>query len=423
MYMSLYNGVLCLASPVISRHMNKRLQSGKEDIARYGERLGTPSIARPEGELLWIHAASVGEAISALSLVTGLLESAPDRYVLVTTGTRTSAEIMRERLPARAFHQYVPIDKKDYVSRFLDYWRPDIGLWMESEIWPNLIRETAARQIPSMLVNARITEKSFKNWRRFSGLSRLLFGSFDSCTAQSEASATRLRSLGARDVDYLGNLKFAADPLPVDVEALSALTEATQDRQIWLAASTHPGEDEKIVEVHKILSQVMSDLLTIIVPRHPERGDDIKKMAVRENFNVAVRSKDEKLTIATDIYVADTLSELGLFYRLVDVVFIGGSLVEKGGQNPMEAARLDCAIFFGPHMENFLEVAEEFKSESGAIDVKNAAELAQAVAKYLSSKAKREKIAGNAKNVVFKGNEICAAIITRVDNLLKERAS
>ena len=421
--MSLYNGVLCLASPVISRHMNKRLQSGKEDMARFGERLGTPSLARPEGELIWIHAASVGEAISALSLVDGLLESTPDRHVLVTTGTRTSAEIMRERLPARAFHQYVPVDKKDYVGRFLDYWRPDAGLWMESEIWPNLIRETAARQIPSMLVNARITEKSFKNWKRFGGLSRLLFGSFDGCTAQSEISAERLRILGARDVDYLGNLKFVADPLPVDLDALSVLSDATDGRQLWLAASTHPGEDEQIIEVHKILSQVMPDLLTIVVPRHPERGSEITDLALRLGYNAVRRSGGAKVTSSTDIYVADTMGELGLFYRLVDVVFIGGSLVEKGGQNPMEAARLDCAILHGPHMDNFSEVAEEFKTESGAINVKNAPDLAKAVATYLSNRAKREKIAKSAKNVATKGNAICAAIVAKVDHKLKARIS
>jgi len=423
MYMALYNGVLCLASPLISRHMSKRLQSGKEDIARFGERLGTPSLTRPEGELIWIHAASVGEAISALSLVDGLLESTMNRHVLMTTGTRTSAKIMRERLPTRAFHQFVPVDKKDYVGRFLDYWCPDAGLWMESEIWPNLIRETAARQIPSMLVNARITEKSFKNWRRFGGLSRLLFGSFEGCTAQSEISAERLRALGAHDVDYLGNLKFAADPLPVDQDALAILSEATDGRQLWLAASTHPGEDEQIIEVHKILSQVMPDLLTIIVPRHPERGGEITDMAARLGYNTVQRSGGNRITASTDVYVADTMGELGLFYRLVDVVFIGGSLVEKGGQNPMEAARLDCAILHGPHMDNFSEVVEEFETESGAIEVKNAADLAKAVATYLSNRAKQEKIAEIAKNVATKGNAICAAIVAKVDNKLKEGTS
>lgn len=423
MYMALYNGALYLASPVISRHMNKRLQSGKEDIARYSERLGTPSVARPEGEVIWIHAASVGEAISALSLVDGLLESSLDRHVLVTTGTRTSAEIMRERLPARAFHQYVPIDKKDYVARFLDYWRPDIGLWMESEIWPNLIRETAARGIPSMLVNARITDKSFKNWRRLGGFSKLLFGSFDGCTAQSEIYAERLRALGARDVEYLGNLKFAADPLPVDERALSILSEATEGRHLWLAASTHPGEDELIIEAHKILAQIMSNLLTVIVPRHPERGSDVTEMVSRLGCTAAQRSRGDKITPATDIYLADTIGELGLFYRLVDVVFIGGSLVEKGGQNPMEAARLDCAILYGPHMENFSEIAEEFRAESGAVEVKTSSDLSKTVETYLSNRTKREIIAEKAMNVAAKGNAICAAMVAKIDHKLEVRES
>jgi 3-deoxy-D-manno-octulosonic-acid transferase len=423
MYMALYNTILTLASPLISCHLNRRLQSGKEDMARFSERLGTPSHTRPTGVLIWIHAASVGESVSVLPLINGLLETSTDRHVMVTTGTRTSAAIMQDRLPKGAFHQYVPIDKKDNVNRFLDYWKPDIGLWIESEIWPNLIRETNRRQIPTMLVNARITEKSFNKWRRFPGLSNLLFGGFEECTAQSDISAERLRSLGAKNVTYLGNLKFAAEPLPYDEVALSDLKSLVHGRPVWLAASTHPGEEQQVIEVHKILKQAIPEILTIIVPRHPERGKEVNKIVTDQGLSAVRRSLTDPVAKFTDIYLADTMGELGLFYRLSDIVFIGGSLVEKGGQNLLEAARLDCAILHGPHMDNFSEVTKEFRLNAGAEEVKDSPELAKSVAMFLSNVSKRNEIAENAKRIASKGQEICQLVVSKVNNRLKGKQS
>ncbi|MCF8466771.1 MAG: 3-deoxy-D-manno-octulosonic acid transferase [Sneathiella sp.] len=419
MHMALYNGLLWVASPVLTRHMEKRLAIGKEDPARFEERFGVASRARPDGELVWIHAASVGEAVSALALVGGLLKRAPERQILVTTGTRTSAEIMAARLPERAFHQYIPIDRKVAVHRFLDHWRPELAIWMESEIWPNLIFETAARNIPMMLANARITKKSYDLWRKSLGFSKKLLGAFRYCSAQSEISAVRLRALGADPVECVGNLKFSSDPLPVDEGALRAMLARLKDRPLWLAASTHKGEEGYILAAHERLRADIPDILTVIVPRHPERGGEVAELAAAENIKTARRSAAEEITEETGIYVADTIGELGLFYRLAGIVYIGGSLIPNGGQNPLEAARLNCAVLYGPHMDNFADVMEEFQRLDAAREVHDAAELAEEVAGYLRCPATRDDMAARAAEVVKTGKLTLEKNLERIEDLLK----
>ncbi len=422
MYMALYNGLLRIGSPLLDHHLGKRLKSGKEDVARFAERLGTPSHVRPNGQLIWIHAASVGEAVSALALIEVLLGNSSERFILVTTGTRTSAEIMHSRLPGRAFHQYVPIDRKAGVAHFLDYWRPDLAIWMESEVWPNLICETAARDIPMMLLNARITEKSYKMWRRSLGFSKQLLGAFDYCSAQSDLSAKRLTELGARNVEYLGNLKFASKPLPYDQEVLEKLKMSLDTRRLWLAASTHPGEEDIILDAHLALKKEFPAILTLIVPRHPERGPDIRALAEKKDLKAALRSSEQLPSQETDIFIADTIGELGMYYRLADIVFVGGSLVDKGGQNLLEAAHLNCALLHGPHMENFLEVAAEMKQRNAAIEVRETRDLSTAVSSLLSDDSKRDEAAKNALQAVSKGASILENTAARVEEMLAKGA-
>ncbi|MBO0334325.1 3-deoxy-D-manno-octulosonic acid transferase [Sneathiella sp. CAU 1612] len=418
MQMALYNGLLWIGAPVLRRHMKKRLESGKEDPDRFQERLGTASLPRPEGELIWIHAASVGESISALPLIEGLLKSAGDRKVLVTTGTRTSAEIMASRLPDRTLHQYVPIDMKRAVRCFLDHWRPDLAIWIESEIWPNLIVESAERGIPMMMANARITEKSFQIWQKSLGFSRKLLRNFHFCSAQSEDSAARLRELGAHSVECFGNLKFAAEPLPVDPVALATLTKEIAGRPLWLAASTHRGEDEFVLAAHGRLRQKYPDLLTIIVPRHPERGGEVAALAADLGINAAQRSRAGEIETGTGVYVADTIGELGLFYRLAKIVFIGGSLVPTGGQNPLEAARLDCALLHGPHMDNFADVMQSFDEHAASVKVTDEETLAVAVAGYMDDPATRDEMAERASRVVAGGEVTLQKTLEQVEALL-----
>lgn len=420
MYMAIYNMALWAVSPLIRRHLEKRLAAGKEDRRRFSEREGEPSRTRPEGELIWIHAASLGESLSSLPLIKGLLANKSERSILVTTGSVTSANLMEERLPAGAFHQFVPVDKKENVRRFLDYWRPDLAIWIESELWPNLITETSRREIPMMMVNGRMTEKTFHLWRKSGGFGKKLISKFDYCHCQNVETEARLNFLGARDVACLGNLKYSADPLPLQKDPYRRMLRAVRNRKAWLAASTHPGEEAYIVEAHRTLKQIIPDLLTIIVPRHPERGDDIVGKVKMAGLSVVQRSKGQFPDINDEIYIADTIGELGLFYNLLDVVFVGGSLVPKGGQNLLEPARMHCAIVHGPHMDNFLDVAADLHAGDAAITVRNVAELTKAIGGLLASTGRRVEMAGNGLFVIRSGDRILDTVLAKIEELLSE---
>ncbi|MEH6494794.1 MAG: 3-deoxy-D-manno-octulosonic acid transferase [Pseudomonas marincola] len=396
----------------------KRLDAGKEDPERYEERFGEPSRMRPAGELIWIHAASVGESISALPLIKVLLAGQNDRTVLITTGSVTSAKIMADRLPTGAFHQFVPIDTKEAVNRFLDYWQPQTAIWLESEIWPNLIFETSRRKIPMMLLNARMTSGSFGMWRKTGGLIKKLLKKFDYIHAQSSLTADRLEYFGVKNIETLGNLKFCSPPLPFQKEPFRALKAATDKRKVWLAASTHKGEEAVVAQAHIILKQQIKSLLTVIVPRHPERADEIQEKLTSAGFKVARRSLRQKITDDTDFYLADTIGELGLFYRICDVVFIGGSLADKGGQNPLEAARLSCAIMFGPNMSNFSEIVRDLLENKAALQLKDGTELAKATYVLMTEINVRAELAYNATEVVKTGEALLGHIAKQVENKL-----
>ena len=326
-----------------------------------------------------------------LPLIGRILDRRADVHVLVTTGTVTSARLMGERLPRRALHQYVPVDRIDEVRRFLSHWRPDLALWTESEFWPNLIGETNRRDVPCLLVNARMSDASYARWQRFRGLITPLLASFELSLAQNEREAERLRGFGADNVQAVGNLKWAAPPLPVDAEELDRLRAATVGRAVWLAASTHDGEETAAADVHRSLAAAQPRLLTVIIPRHPERGGTIAADLRASGLTVAVRSRGETIEPATQVYLADGLGELGLFCRLAGVVFIGGSLVAHGGHNPLEPARLDCALLHGPHMFNFATIAEALAGAGATTVVADSSALSQAVSELLGDADLRDR--------------------------------
>jgi len=402
MSLALYRGVTALAGPLVERYLDHRLAQGKEEAARLGERRGAASRPRPAGFLAWVHGASVGEAVSALPLVDRLLAHGS---VLVTTGTVTSAALMAERLPAGALHQYVPVDRHAWVARFLEHWRPDLALWLESELWPNLVLATAARGVPMVLVNGRMSARSFARWHWAPGTIRQLLGAFDACLAQSEPIAARFRALGARAVSAPGNLKFAAPPLPADAAALAALRAALGDRPRWLAASTHPGEEAIAGRVHQALAAKFPGLLTIVAPRHPARGAEIAAaLPGRVTRRAAGQPPDG------DIHVADTLGELGLFYRVAPLVFIGRSLAAEGGQNPLEPARLGCAVLHGPHMENFIDALELLGNALTRVDDEPA--LAGAVGMLLADAEHRAALGARARERATRGADVLDAVMT-----------
>lgn len=416
--LGLYRLLTVLLGPAVAVYLRRRQRAGREHPERMVERFGHAGRARPAGPLIWIHAASVGEALSVLPLIDLLAARPQAPAILLTTGTVTSARLMAERLPAGAIHQFVPVDVPGAVKRFLDHWRPDLALWLESEFWPNLIRATRARGTPMLLVNARLGHRSYRRWRRLPGIIRPVLACFSLCLAQSRAEAERLIELGAPQARYGGNLKAAASPLPADETALADLQAILGDRPRWLAASTHDGEEVIAGDCHQRLKTDFPGLLTTIVPRHPERGGAIRDALTVRGLVVAQRSASQMPDDATDIYLADTLGELGLFYRLNDIAFIGGSLVPHGGQNPLEAARLGCAILHGPHVFNFAETVGELTAAGAAHMVADGAALAAEVAALLAAPDVRKQRIASATGVAAAGGRILEEIVREIDNHL-----
>lgn len=359
-------------APVAPFILQARVRRGKEDAGRLCERLGRPGLPRPAGELVWVHGASVGECLSMLPLVHSLLLK-PERSVLVTSGTVTSAALMGKRLPARAFHQFVPVDTKAAVSQFLDHWRPQAALFVDSELWPNLLAAAQARGVRTALVNGRMSERSYAGWRRAPGSAKRLLASFDVTLAQDEASAERLRRLGAREVRVTGNLKADAATQTPDPAKRTELVRAIGTRPVLLAASTHPGEEEMLLSAHDALRRNYPWLLTMIVPRHPQRGADIDTLCgTRET---ARRANGALPGAETAVYIADTIGELPLFFTVAPFAFIGGSLVSHGGQNPLEAARLARPVMAGPYTDNFGPAYEAIFAAQGAGRVQSSGDI------------------------------------------------
>jgi len=413
--LGLYRALTTAIGPLAALYLLRRLARGKEDSTRFPERRGKTSLPRPATPLIWVHAASVGEAVSMLALIDRLIAEYPSLSVLVTTGTVTSARLLAARLPAeRAAHQYAPVDLSSYVRRFLDHWHPDLALWVESELWPNLVTETRARGIPMLLINARMSARSFRGWQRWPGIIRPMLGAFDLCLAQDAVQAERLRQLGAKEALCVGNLKSAAGPLPVDASALARLTAECAGRPLWLAASTHGGEEEIVAAAHRTLKRRRPDLLTVIVPRHPARAAAVAAMLRSNSLAVARRSLAEPIDAATDIYLGDTLGELGLFYRLTSIAFIGGSLVPMGGHNPLEAALLDCVVLHGPDMSNCATVARDLAAKGAALTIRDADELASAVGRLLDDPAERARRAAAGLEVAADNRAVLDAVMERI---------
>jgi 3-deoxy-D-manno-octulosonic-acid transferase len=393
-YRRLSSAVVPLAPALIKQ----RLRHGKEDPARIGERRGFSQDIRPSGPLVWIHGASVGEVLAAAGLIERL--RALNMSILLTSGTVTSAAIVAKRFPADIIHQYVPYDSPRFVARFLDHWRPSLALFIESDLWPNLILSSAARRLPMILINGRMSHRSFPRWRRVSGTISALLGRFEVCLAQSRTDAERFAALGSRNVVTTGNLKLDVAAPPADPVKLERLSAMTLGRPVIVAASTHPGEEEILIEAHRTLSGFFPALLTVIVPRHPDRGGAIAKMVAVSGLAVSLRSRDEMPTASTDIYVGDTLGELGLFYRLAPIVFMGGSLVEHGGQNPIEAIKLGASIIHGPHVFNFSDVYEALDAAGGARRAETREALVRQVGQLLADPSVRDAQTAAAERVV-----------------------
>lgn len=405
--------------PLVPLLLAERVRRGKENRARTGERYGVASLPRPAGRLIWVHAASVGETNAVLPLVDRLTEAG--FKVLFTSTTLTSAEIAARRLPPGAVHQFGPIDIDSYVRRFLAHWRPELAIFAESELWPNVMRRLADAAIPLVVVNARLSERSFGGWKRYGATARAVFSGITLCLAQSEDDARRFAALGAPDVRQLGNLKFDVPALTADRDELAALKATLGGRPVWVAASTHEGEEEIVAAAHRVLKARFADLLTVIVPRHPNRGGAVRQLLVAAGLGVAQRSRGEPLDRATEVYLADTLNELGLFFRLAPIAFLGGSLTPQGGHNPIEPLRLGVAVVHGPHVHNFADLFHLLDAAAPLPPVTDAASLAAVIGDLIAAPARATAVAGQAAAALAPLSGALDATLTALAPLLEDR--
>jgi len=419
----LYRGITACAAPILTRLLDKRCAEGKEIPSRIQEKRGQTALPRPEGALIWMHGASVGESLSMLPFIDKIRALYPNRPILVTTGTRTSAELMEKRLPQGIIHQFYPLDHPGWVRQFLDHWRPSVALWFESELWPNMLHSLKERQIPVLLLNARMSDKSFAKWQKWPKMIGDLLGVFDIIMAQSQHDYDYYRQLPPNNIHMPGNLKYAAGDLPADAALLDDLRHVIGTRPVWCAASTHPGEEEHILLAHEYVLEHHPDTLLILVPRHPERG-----AALEENLNVSTlgpmarRGDGQVLSADTAIYLADTLGEMGLWYRLPSIVFVGGSFKPIGGHNPLEPARLGCAVLFGPQMFNFKAIAQSFAAAETDSVVADGRALGERVSQLLDDDVLRTGLGEKARHVALQETSVADRVMDLVQPILKKTA-
>ena len=395
-------------------YLNDRAKRGKEDPARLGERFGRYTQMRPTGVLVWLHAASVGESGVALALIEALAARNAALSFLITTGTRTSAELIARRMPPRTTHIYVPLDRADCVRRFLDHWRPDVGVFVESELWPNLILESEARGVKLALVNARMSPKSLRRWTRWRAAGRRLVGAFAYVSPADARTKDALAELCPAPVGAPGNLKLAAPAPRVDEAARAALAAQIGARPVWLAASTHAGEDEIALVAHNLLRADFPDALLIIAPRHPDRGGFVAELA----DDAPMRSTGAGPN-TLGVYVADTMGELGTLYDLAPVSLVAGSLLPHlKGHNPIEPAKLGSAILTGPYVESFQDLFAAMIAAGGAVVVTDSANIAAHVAELWRIESQRAKQLEAARSVIAQGADAFARTVDAISGLI-----
>jgi 3-deoxy-D-manno-octulosonic-acid transferase len=380
-WIGVWNAAGRAVSPLAAPILRRRLARGKEDPRRWREKLGEATAPRPPGRLAWLHAVGLGEVLALRGLIAEMAERAPDLSFLVTSTARSSALATARNLPPRTVHQFLPLDLPGPRRRFLDHWRPDLSVWAEQDLWPGLVADTAARGIPLALVNARMNAASFRRRARARGLFAPLLSAFDLTAAQDDESARHLEALGApAPVRVTGSLKPAAPPLADDPAARAEVAAALDGRAIWLAASTHAEDESAALAAQRAIVESAPEVLLLLVPRQPARGAEIAAAARAAGLVPALRSEGALPAPETQVWIADTIGELGLWYRLAPAALVGGSFGPVNGHNPWEPARLGCAILHGPNTANFAADYAALHAAGAARLVRSAPGIVEALA-------------------------------------------
>lgn len=397
-----YKTLSMLAWPVLKALPYRRAYKGKEKKERIAERFGIAKNKRPAGQIIWFHATSNGETLSAFPLIEELRKRNEDITVLITTMTVTAADLVQKRMghDENIIHQFIPYDHPSWIKKFHEFWQPNMVIWIESELWPNHLSEIKKRNIPAILANARLSEKSVKRWFWVNGFFQSMMSCFDTILAQTERDLQNLNILGLDHVQSVGNLKDIALPLPFDIVAADDIRGVIKAKPCVLYASTHDPEEDIARDIHTELKKEFPDLLSIIIPRHPKRGEDIANQFNDGTLNIARRSLKMSPRMDTDIYIADTLGEMGLFFHLCDIVFVGNSLGTKpgGGHNLMEPAWFDCAIVSGDDLHNFSTLAYEMPNKNACRIVKNTHELQNIFKELIKNSNLKNELSKNAYN-------------------------
>lgn len=402
----LYLAFSNISGPIWKWAHRRRLKEGKESADRLPEKYGISPYSRPEGDVLWFHALSVGESLALLPLLELALKDMPGAHIVLTTSTATSVEALEKAgLPSRVLHVLQPVDTPKATRRFLNHWRPDVAVFAELDLWPRLLFETFSREVPMVLVNARMTEKTFQSRQRVRGMMQDVLALFERMLVQDEETFSRFKVFGAdpKKISVVGPLKSAARPLPANETALRQLQEQIGSRPVWLAAATWDSEHSLVIDAARQVYAVATDALLIIAPRHLRHADSLTELAEQAFSHVARRTKDDRITPETEIYIADTIGEMGLWYRLAPVSFIGHSIDVKGegidGKNPFEAAALGSAILHGPDVTHFADSYAALAKAGGARMVEDAQTLAQAVLE-LQDKQLRKDLTESAERLI-----------------------
>jgi 3-deoxy-D-manno-octulosonic-acid transferase len=381
----LYNILWYFLTPLMHPWLWWRLHKNKEEKGRLQERFGLYIAEKTEKPIIWLHGASVGETLSLRPIIAFLRQEYPDYTILITTGTKTAARLILQQEQGDIIHQYIPLDHPLWTKRFFDHWKPSLGILVESEFWPNFILNAPC---PMWLLSGRLTPDSYQRWKKwFPKFFRSIMEHFSLVFAQTEADAARLKEFHKGHI-FISNLKYLAKPLPIEKTTINTLEKMIGSRPFWIAASTHPGEEKIIIQAHQYIKEKIPNILTIIAPRHPIRGDDIRGLLPPDFFGTQ-RSRQENITAKTDIYIADTMGELGSLFSISSITLVAGSLLPNiGGHNLLEPAFFGNAILHGPHMHKSLDMYDLFTSAHASFVVKDEKDIANCVIVLLEDKKK-----------------------------------